>query len=163
VFIDRDPVEPGAVIPVEAGVIHTTDDPIVIPGFHVGPHVITVIFGDGTHRRIGSQAAVTSFSVAGPSVDASAPPNVLAGQSVTVTVAQEGLADDASLYVFVDRDPSPAGEPVPEDPGIIHFTGAAAAIPELTPGAHFAWVVAADAAGLPLDPPVMDRIAVTVG
>ncbi|MEA2827227.1 MAG: hypothetical protein QOG43_1666, partial [Actinomycetota bacterium] len=106
VFIDRDPVDPGAVIPVAADIVHTADDPIIIPGLAVGPHRISVVFGDGTHRRIGRNEASTSFTVAGPSIDASVPPNVPAGQPVVLQVQSTGLTvpGDALLYVLVDRD-----------------------------------------------------------
>ncbi|HEX7276000.1 MAG TPA: DUF6130 family protein, partial [Acidimicrobiales bacterium] len=116
VFIDRDPVDTGNVIPVAADIIHSADDPIVIPGLRVGPHRVSVVFGDGTHRRIGLNEAATSFTVAGPSVDASTPPNAPAGQPVVVTVAVEGLTvpADATLYVLVDAPPGPAGEPLGE-------------------------------------------------
>jgi Domain of unknown function (DUF4399) len=164
VFVDRDVVEAGAVVPVAAGIIHTTDDPIVIPGLSVGPHRITVVYGDGTHRRIGRTEAGTSFTVAGPSVDATTPPNATSGQPVTITIAAEGLAEGTAFYVLVDRDPPPAGQTVPDEPGVIQSTETTVAVPDLTPGAHTVWVVAGSAADrVPLDPPVMDRLAVTVG
>ncbi len=109
VFVDRDTVAPGAVIPVGAGIIHTTDDPIVIPGLTVGPHRLIVVYGDGSHRRLGYTEASTSFTVAGPSVAASAPPNAPAGQPVTITITAEGLPAGAVFHVLVDREPPPAG------------------------------------------------------
>jgi hypothetical protein len=161
VYIDREPVEPGEVIRVEEGIIHTTDDPIVIPGLSVGPHRLTVVYGDGTHRRIGFTEAGTSFTVSGPSIDASAPPVVLNGQPVTITVKVEGLAfpEDGFLYVLVDRDPPPAGEPIPDD--VLQTSETTIAIPDLAPG-HTVWVVAGSADRIPLDPPVMDKVTVTV-
>ncbi len=167
VFVDRDIVPPGALIPVEAGIIHTTDDPIVIPGLALGPHRLTVVYGDGAHRRIGLSEAGTSFTVAGPSIDASTPPNSPAGQPVviTTTVTGQGLPADGHLDVFVDREPTPAGQPAPEEPGIVHAPGVAPeiAVSDLAPGTHTLWVVASDAAHVPLDPPVMDRVTVVVG
>jgi hypothetical protein len=163
VFVDRDAVEPGEVIPVAAGIIHTAEEPIVIPGLAVGPHRVLVVYGDGAHRRLGVTEAGTSFTVTGPSIDASTPPNAPAGEPVTVTVAAEGLSPDGHLHVFVDREPTPAGQPVPDEPGIIHAPGPTVAVPDLAPGPHTIWVVAGDAAHLPLDPPVMDKVTVTVG
>jgi len=163
VFVDREAVEPGEVIPVAADVIHTAQEPIVIPGLSVGPHRIVVVYGDGAHRRLGVTEAGTSFTVTGPSVDASTPPNAPAGQPVMVTVAAEGLPPDGHLHVFVDREPTPAGQPVPDEPGIIHTPGPNFGVGDLAPGTHTIWVVAGDAAHVPLDPPVMDKVTVTVG
>ncbi|MEA2717784.1 MAG: hypothetical protein QOI99_2101 [Actinomycetota bacterium] len=163
VFVDREPVEPGQVIPVAADIIHTTDDPVVIPGLHVGPHRITVTYGDGTHRRLGPTEAATSFVVTGPSVDASAPPTSPAGQPVVLTVALEGLVlpQDGRLYVLVDADPGPPAEPYGE--GVLQSAETTIPVPDLAPGPHTLWVVTGSADGLPLDPPVMDRVTVTVG
>jgi hypothetical protein len=163
VFVDREAVEPGEVIPVAADIVHTAQEPIVIPGLSVGPHRIVVAFGDGAHRRLGVTEAGTSFTVTGPSVDASTPPNAPAGQPVTVTVVAEGLSPDGHLHLFADREPTPTGQPVPDEPGIIHATGLTVAVPDLAPGTHTIWVVAGDAAHVPLDPLVMDKVTVTVG
>ena len=165
VFIDRDPVDTGVVIPVAADIIHTADDPIVITGLAVGPHRISVIFGDGTHRRIGGNEASTSFTVAGPSIDASAPPNVAAGQPVVLTVTAHGLAvpGEALLYVLVDRDAPAGGQPLPEEPGVIQSAESTIPVPDLTPGTHTLWVVAGGSDRVPRDPPVMDKVTLTVG
>jgi len=163
VYIDREPGEPRALIPIEAGIIHTTDDPIVIPGLRVGPHRITVVYGDGAHRRLGFTEAATSFTVAGPSIQVPSPPNVPAGQSVVLQVAAEGLVlpEDGRLYVLVDRDPPPANEPIADD--VLVASGTTINVPDLAPGSHVLWVVAGSADRVPLDPPVMDRVTVTVG
>jgi Domain of unknown function (DUF4399)/Family of unknown function (DUF6130) len=165
VFIDREPVDSGAVIPVAADIIHTADDPIVIPGFTVGPHRISVIFGDGTHRRIGLNEASTSFTVAGPAIDASAPPNVSAGQPVVLQVQVTGLAvpGDALLYVLLDRDAPPPGQPIPDEPGVRQASETTITVPDVAPGTHTLWVVAGSADRVPLDPPVADKLTVTVG
>ncbi|MEA2972577.1 MAG: hypothetical protein QOG82_1035 [Actinomycetota bacterium] len=172
VFIDRDPVAPGAVIPVEAGVIHSADDPIVLTGLAVGTHRLSLIVGDGTHTRLGPMVAETTVDVQGPSIDASTPATSAAGQPVVVTVKVDGLtivkADgDTSgttghLHVFIDRDPTPAGQPIPVEAGIIHTAETTIPIPDLAPGAHTLWVVAGDGAHTPLAPRVMDKVTVTV-
>src|SRR5207302_1802385 len=53
VFIDRQPVAPGAVIPKAPGIIHTATAPIVITGLQTGTHQIFVVLGDGAHHRLG--------------------------------------------------------------------------------------------------------------
>ncbi len=163
VFVDRDPVDPGNVIPLAADIIHTTADPILIPGLRVGPHRVTVAYGDGTHRRLGFTEAATSFTVAGPSIDATAPPNVPSGQPVVVTVALEGLSipADALLYVVVDGRPlAPSGETVPED--AVQSSETTISVPDLAPGPHTIWVVAGSPDRTPLAPSVWDLVAVSV-
>src|SRR4051812_17288060 len=46
VFIDRSPVQPGAVIPKAANIIHTTVAPIVVTGLAPGTHQLYVVLGD---------------------------------------------------------------------------------------------------------------------
>jgi len=172
VFIDRDPVAPGAAIPVEAGVVHSADDPIVLSGLAVGTHRLALVVGDGTHSRLGSMVAETTVTVEGPSVDASTPATSPAGQPVVLTVKVDGLtlvkADgDTSgttghLHVFIDRDPTPAGQPIPVEAGIIHTAESTIPVPDLAPGAHSLWVVAGDGTHSPLAPRVMDKVTVTV-
>lgn len=172
VFIDRDPVAPGTAVPVEAGVVHSADDPVLLTGLAVGTHRLTAVLGDGVHGRLGSAAAETTVTVEGPSVDASTPATSPAGQPVVVTVKVEGLtivkADgDASgatghLHVFIDRDPTPAGQPIPVEAGIIHTAETTISVPDLAPGAHTLWVVAGDGTHSPLQPRVMDKVTVTV-
>lgn len=172
VFINRDPVAPGAVIPVEAGIVHSADDPVVLTGLPVGTHKLAVVLGDGVHGRLGSALAETTVTVEGPSVDASAPATSPAGEPVVVTVKVEGLtivkADgDTSgatghLHVFIDREPTPAGQPIPVEAGIIHTTETTIPVPDLAPGAHTLWVMAGDGTHSPLAPRVIDKVTVTV-
>lgn len=173
VFIDRDAVAPGAAIPKEPGIIHTTDDPIVITGLSPGTHRFVVVYGNGAHARIGTAEAERTVKVEGPSVKASAPATVAAGQPVTVTMEVEGLSvvkadGDTSgrtghLHLFVDRPPSPAGEPIPAgDPNVIHTAESTVMLSDLSPGEHTIWVVAGDGTHRPLPAGVRDKVAVTV-
>jgi hypothetical protein len=59
VFVDRDPTPVGEVIPKEPGIIHSTDNPIPVPGLAPGKHKLTVVYGDGTHKRIHADAEDT--------------------------------------------------------------------------------------------------------
>lgn len=165
VFVDREAVGPGEVIPVATGVIHTTDDPVVIGGMAVGPHRIVVVYGDGTHRRLGLTEAGTSFTVTGPSIDVSTPPNALAGQPVALTVTTEGVTfpEDGFLYVLVDRPEPPAGQPIADEPGVLQTSDLTIGVPDLAPGTHTIRVVAGSADRVPLDPLVMDTVSVAVG
>ena len=45
VFVDQEPVAVGAAIPKAPGIIHSVDNPIVVPGLSVGQHTLTVRAG----------------------------------------------------------------------------------------------------------------------
>lgn len=65
VFIDREPVKEGEVIPKEAGIVHSADNPIRVPGLSPGEHELTVVLGDGNHTRIhGDVEADTMVTIA---------------------------------------------------------------------------------------------------
>lgn len=49
VFVDRDPIPPGQVVPKDAA-IHSATSPIEVPGLTAGEHTIWVVLGDGQHR-----------------------------------------------------------------------------------------------------------------
>ncbi|MEO7836892.1 MAG: DUF4399 domain-containing protein [Acidimicrobiales bacterium] len=171
-FIDRDPVAAGAAIPKEAGIVHTTDDPVLLTGLAVGTHRFVVVYGDGAHVRMGATQAEVTLKVDGPSVDATAPASSPAGQPVAVNVKVEGLtivkADgDTSgrtghLHVFVDREPTPEGQAIPVEAGIIHSAETRIEVSGLAPGDHTLWVVAGDGSHAPLSPRVMDKLTVAV-
>ena len=73
VFIDRDPVPVGTVIPEEKGIVHSETNPIVVPGLALGAHRLTVVIGDAEHRRISDATATTNVNVAGAAIQASDP------------------------------------------------------------------------------------------
>jgi len=172
VFIDRDPVAAGATIPKEPGIVHSIDDPLTIPGLKIGEHRFVVVLGNGAHQRIGDAKAEVTLKVEGPSLDASAPASVAAGQSVSVQVAVEGVtlakADgDASgrtghVHLFVDRPPTAAGQAIPKEDGIIHSADPTVIVSGLAAGEHVIWVVLGDGNHLPFAPLVADKIIVTV-
>jgi hypothetical protein len=172
VFVDRDPVPVGEAIPVgEPDILHTASDPIVLAGLSVGEHRLIVTVGDNSHVRISEElTAEVTVEVLGPSVTATAPAPVAAGQPVTLELATEGVeiapaasGSGAHFHVFVDTDPPAAGEAIPtDDPAIIHTAETSVSVPDLAPGPHVIWVVLGDAGHVPLDPPVMARVTVTV-
>lgn len=173
VFIDADPVRAGEPIPTGPGIVHSADDPIRIAGLTRGRHTLTVVLGDGTHRRIGDASASVEVDIAGPSLTATAPATVPEGRPVEIQLATDGLtivpADgDTSgrtghFHVFVDKDPVQAGEAVPTgDPQIIHSASSTVSVPDLAAGEHVFWIVAGDGTHVALDPPVMAQVKVTV-
>jgi hypothetical protein len=184
VFIDREPVEAGEAIPTgQPDIIHSAANPIKLTGLSVGEHRLLVILGDKTHVRIGDTEAETTLDVQGPSVHAFAPATARADLPVPVGITVEGVAivaaaEDMSnkdgtaghLHVFVNKDPTPAGTAIPTgDPAIIHTASAAAPpnaleipIDLFKAGENIIWVVLGYADHTPFDPPVMDRVVVTV-
>lgn len=98
-----------------------------------------------------------------------------ANQPIKLDLASEGVeivkADgDRSgtkghYHIFVDKDPTPAGEaipPKPEDNSILHTADASIEVGPLAAGEHVLWVVLGDGAHYPFDPPVRARVTVTV-
>ncbi len=172
VFIDRDPVASGATIPKEPGIVHSADDPLTIPGLKTGEHRFVVVLGDGAHKRIGNAQSEIRLTVEGPSLDASAPATVPAGQSVPVQIAVEGVTlvkadgdtSDATghVHLFIDRPPTAPGQVIPKEDGIIHSADAIVPVPGLAAGEHIIWVVLGDGSHLPFAPLIADKITVTV-
>ncbi|MEY2468876.1 MAG: hypothetical protein QOF21_1574 [Actinomycetota bacterium] len=173
VFIDKEPVAVGAVIPKEAGVIHSVDNPLVVPGLSVGDHTLSVVVGDGTHKRLDVDAAKVSVHVDGPTLDATAPATLAAGSDLSIDVAVTGVtlvkADgDASgatghLHAFVDKPPVAPGELIPAgDPAIIHSATAPIVVKGLAAGEHTIWIVLGDGTHTAFKDSVRDKVTVTV-
>lgn len=179
VFIDKDPVKEAETIPSgQPDIVHSAANPIKLTGLSVGDHRLVVVLGDKTHVRIGDTKAETTVNVQGPSVDASGPATAKAGEAIKVSVVVQGVnivaaRDDKSnkdgtaghLHVFVNKDPTAAGTPIPSgDPAIIHTTSTSIDIPAdlLKAGENTLWVVLGYADHTPFDPPVLDKVIVTV-
>lgn len=172
VFIDRKPVTAGA-IPKEKGIVHAASSPIKLYGLAVGKHRLTVVLGDGAHQRIQPDVEETvEVEVLGPSLQATATPPAKPGDPTLVSVKVEGFrvvpadGDNSGatghLHVFVDREPTPVGQSIPKEPGIIHTTETSISVPGLAPGEHTLWVVAADGNHVRFDPPVMAKLTITL-
>nr|MBA3655016.1 DUF4399 domain-containing protein [Actinomycetota bacterium] len=91
VFVDKPPVAAGTVIEKAAGIIHSADDPLRVTGLRAGKHTLTVVLGDGTHKRIGTAQAKVDVTIEGPALDATAPATVAAGQPLSIDVAVDGV------------------------------------------------------------------------
>lgn len=171
VFIDRDPVAPGDVIPEGVGIVHSTEGSILIPGLPTGDHMLRVVLGDGRHARIGSQVAPLSVTLQGPSIQATAPPRVRAGESFEIEITADGvkIGPDENvagmtglLYLFIDppRPPQTSDTPIPDEDGIIRSGQTTIGIEGLSAGERTIWVVLAHHSGIPFDPPVMAKVEV---
>jgi len=173
VFVDREPVAVGQVIPKERGVVHSADNPIKVWGLDPGRHTFTVVIGDGTHKRIrGDLKDSVTVDVKGPSVHGT--PSI-SGSDVTIALASAGVeikkADgDTSgksghFHLLVDPAiPPKAGDVIPpaEPNKVVHTFGSSATITGLAAGEHVIWVVLGDGTHKAFDPPVMDKLTVTV-
>lgn len=175
VFIDKEAPPVGTVIPRERGIVHSFDNPIKLYGLKAGMHTFHLVLGDGTHKRITDVHEMVSVDVKGPSVTATAPATVDSGSDVKVELTSEGIdivkADGDSsgetghYHVLVDpASPPKAGETIPAavENKIVHTNESSAMISGLTKGEHVIWVVVGDGTHKALDPPVMDRLTVTV-
>jgi hypothetical protein len=173
VFVDREPVAVGEAIPKERGVVHSADNPIKVWGLEPGEHEFTVVVGDGTHKRIndGLEDSVT-VDVKGPSVWGK--PTVK-GDDVTVDLMSSGVeivkangdrsGDSGHFHVLVDpATPLKGGEviPAPEEGKVYHTTEGSATITGLSKGEHILWIILGDGTHTTFDPPVMDKLTVTV-
>lgn len=176
VFVDRDPTPPGQAIPKEPGIVHSTDNPIVLSGLQTGAHRIVVVVGDGTHTRILPQLEESlRVEVTGPSVTASAPATIKPGEDAKLTVAVQGVqlvkADgDTSgktghLHYLVDpaTPPVPGTVVPPAEPGkIVHSTEPVLSLSALGAGERTVWVVLGDGTHRIVDPLVASKVTVVV-
>lgn len=183
VFIDREPVDVGEAIPMEAGVVHSADNPIRITGLSKGSHTFTVVVGDGAHNRITlpddeEPEATVTVEVQGPIVDATAPAEIATGQDLTIEVTVDGVTLVAAdkdegpegttghLHVLIDPATPPAanGQPIPRDEKNIHTTETTIKLPSsiLPSGVHTIWIVLGNKTHVPFSPLVLDKITVTV-
>ncbi|MGH2689671.1 MAG: DUF4399 domain-containing protein [Actinomycetota bacterium] len=174
VFVDREPTPEGQVVPMEPGIVHAAVAPVTLTGLSPGEHTIIAALGNGVHERIGPPSAPVKVNVKGPSVKASAPATVKAGEPVVVTLSAQGFQVKAAdgdksgrtghYHLFIDPEKAPTadGTVIPKTDKIIHATESSYSITGLAPGPHTVWVVAGDGLHIPLDPLVADKLTVTV-
>lgn len=178
VFIDREPLPEGSIIPQEPGIVHTADDPIVLTGLTVGEHNLRVVLGDGSHKRLGTAEAAVKVNVQGPSVHATAPAELVADQEGMLEISVQGVrlvpaAEDQGapgetghLHILIDPDEAPKadGTPFPpEEPNrIIHTTATVYKLKGLGAGDHVLWIVLGDKAHVPFSPLVAHRVNIRI-
>lgn len=100
---------------------------------------------------------------------------VIEGSSVRVVLEAEGLEivpagtvqpRSGHHHLLVNTGLTPAGQPIPSNPGVhIHLGQAQTAydLTDLEPGDYTVIAVVGDAVHIPLDPPVVDTVTFTVG
>lgn len=170
VFIDREPVAPGQIIPKAAGIVHSAKDVTLVTGLSVGMHTLAVVLGDGTHRRIGAFVARMKTKVSEPSVHVTGPKTAKAGAPVTIKVAVQGVhlvkagpktpKGSGHLHVLIDKEVPAAGTPIAKEPGILHTKDTTIKLPGMQSGDHTIWVVLGGGDHVPFDPPVMDKLVI---
>lgn len=174
-FVDRDPVAVGDEIKEaeDEGVIEATESPVRISGLRPGPHTVAVVLADGRHRRMSDRVVTAELRVEGVALQASAPPKTEPRQPVILSIEVQGVQvappnGDTSgatghFAVFIDREPTAAGTPVPEERGVIHTSDQVVAVPDLGSGEHFVWVMLVKGDKTPFDPFVADKVTFEVG
>ena len=188
IFIDKTPPAVGSTIPKEPGIVHYAQTPIKLFGLKIGTHTLHIVLGDGLHRRLPGDEQTVSVDVKGPSVWGTAPSTIKSGEALTVELHSAGFevmpvsGSDSAMthesasptasgmqqghyHVLVDpATPPKAGEtlPMPEKDKVIHTGASSVTINGLTAGAHNIWIVAGSLSHVAFDPPVMDRLIVTV-
>ncbi len=172
VFIDRNPVKVGKTIPKMRGIVHSSDNPIKIYGLTPGRHVFRIVLGNGEHKRIlGKIRHHVRVNVKGPGVQGTVAPTAKKGEDVTVQLASEGVkivdpgsessANEAHYHVIVDPTTPPKAGSMDRDEA--YMTAASSVtLKGLSAGEHVIWVVLEDKDHKALDPPVMDKLTVTV-
>jgi len=181
-FVDREPVDVGAIIPKEEGIIHHGRlhalNPVKVHGLTKGKHTLTVVMGDGAHRRIGEGVEVeVTVEILGPFVNAKAPATIDEGEDLKIDLTAEGVeikpadgdtsGETGHFHVFVDPEHQPQeGDIVPQTGPdgsvIVHTAESTVTIPDLAKGDHTIYVIVGDGEHKILDPAVMDLITVTV-
>ena len=174
VFIDRDPVPVGEVIPQGEDVVHSAKAPIKLYGLSKGRHTFAVVLGDGAHRRIATESIVeATVEFLGPFVDATAPARIKEGDDLEIEIESEGIdirapdgdtsGESGHFHVFVDplKTPKEAMKVSGSD-GAIRTERSPVTIEGLEKGEHTIYVALGDGKHQLFDPAVMDLLTVTV-
>ncbi|HYN99506.1 MAG TPA: DUF4399 domain-containing protein, partial [Actinomycetota bacterium] len=74
----------------------------------------------------------------------------------------QGGTGHLDLAIDPDEDPIGSSQPLPTDATHIHTTGTSTQVGGLGAGEHTVWVVLTDKNHVPVNPPVADRVIVTI-
>ena len=172
VFVDREPPPPGGEVVAGEDVLEATASPVKVTGLLPGAHEVAVVLVDGNRRRMGENVARAEMRVEGPSVQATATPPPEPRQPLVVNIVVEGVQvappnGDTSgatghFAIFVDREPTAVGAPVPEERGVLHTPDQVVAVEDIGTGEHFVWVVLLKGDKTPFDPLVGDKVSIDI-
>lgn len=115
---------------------------------------------EGPRARVEIAEPVDGAQLAGPSVKV-----VLAASGIEIAPASDERPGTGHHHLFVDRDPVPPGDTIPQGvTGIIHLGRAQTefTLDNLAPGEHRVIAVLANFAHVALDPPAVDSVRFTV-
>ncbi|MEK6768930.1 MAG: DUF4399 domain-containing protein [Gemmatimonadota bacterium] len=116
--------------------------------------------GEGPRAGVEIAEPVDGAQLAEPSVKV-----VLAASGIEIAPASEERPGTGHHHLFVDRDPVPPGDTIPQGvTGIIHLGRAQTefTLENLAPGEHRVIAVLANFAHVALDPPAVDTVRFTV-
>lgn len=110
-------------------------------------------------RRVEIVSPAEGETVAGPAVTVR-----LAAHDFLVVPAGDTTANSGHHHLFLDRDVSAAGAPIPAEPGrIVHLgNGADSVVLEVGPGEHVLIAVVGDAGHVPVEPALADTVRFVV-
>ena len=172
VFVDAEPVPVGEKVEPGEGVIEAFENPVRITGLDSGRHEVSVVVADGAARRMNDHLATATMQVKPPTLKATAPEKNEAGKPVAISIEVEGVqpapaGPDTSgatghFALFLDREPTALGDPVPVERGIIHSSDLVVNVPDLGGGEHFVWVMLVKGDKTPFDPFVADKVVLEV-
>jgi len=111
------------------------------------------------------RSVMVSSPADGSTVDGPAVTVDLMAHGFTVVPAGDSTPNSGHLHLFLDRDLSPAGQPIPKEPGFIVHMGDGAStytFENVTPGEHRLIAVVGDALHVPVQPWLVDTVHFTV-
>lgn len=172
VFIDRDPVAEGETIEKTEGIVHSTDNPIIIAGLEPGEHRFVVVLGDTNHVRKGSSESEVRVKLTGPSVQATAPDQIAADKEFTITLETTGLevvkapageqGKAGHFHILIDLGFPEYAKAIATGDNIIHTTEKTIKIKGLPAGDHKILIVVGDGGHVPFRPLVADLLVIKV-
>lgn len=168
VFVDADPVPVGEKAEAGEGVVESWENPVRITGLSPGTHEVSVVVVDGNRVRMSEAAATAEMQVRPPTLHATAPEENATDAAVPITIEVEGIevappgtdptGAAGHFALFVDREPTALGAPVPQERGVIITGDTVVNVPGLGGGEHTVWVMLLKGDGTPYDPFVADRV-----
>ena len=107
-------------------------------------------------RRVEITAPLEGDTVVGPAVTIR-----FEAHGFTVVPAGDTTSNSGHHHIFLDRDPSPPGSPIPAEPNFIVHVGTGAdsvVIAQVAPGQHRLIAVVGDGAHVPVEPALVDTV-----
>ena len=175
VFVDRPPTAVGEKVPNEADVVRSRSQVIPVPGLSIGRHTFTIVATDKGALRLRGEPSRIRVKVDGPSITATGPRTIGAGEDFTFEIAADGVdisqpgeggKSSRHYAVLVDRGYERGDEedrkPIPDGEGFIHTGDSTVTISDLAPGRHVIRIRVVNGNHVPVAPVVGDTLEVIV-